>query len=504
MANAAKVFAVGDAILGDVEAVLKEKGLAYRKISLDDKLALFMQIAAERMAQNLGLRFSDLKPYITDYVGFGPSIYEHHHTMDVAKKASFLGLTGVELHSVDLGGASTPAALEIARKLCVDEERLVLIAGSEVPRGGDAGIKYYREVSDALLDSQRELHTQANLISLYALLADRLMFEHGISVSDIENITTYYRQQAFGNERAAMHGKKLKDGELKRYLAGPYATAMVAVATDHGVAILVANDSYLKNLEEKLGFSTAKKSLYINAVGTNYADKYLTRRKDFSSPGKKAAERAFARLAIKPLDIDYAWVYDCFTLMLVRQAADYFGLAPAEAAKTLAEGYIEPQGKKIPVNCQGGILNTQAAISLSASTGLIDIFDYAAEHPEAKHFLFGGNGGIDCVNSVAILSRESLEYRHTVLSPDPDPQLSAITITDGIKATLYAAATVKFNPGADTPFALGTFRDESHNLFLARICNADLTPHLDVTDLIRDKTRVTIRFVDQKPVAVLD
>ena len=504
MANAAKVFAVGDAVLGDVEGVLKRKGLAYRKITLDEKLALFMEIAAERMAQNLGLVFSDLKPYITDFVGFGPSIYEHHHTMDVAKRASFLGLTGVELHSVDLGGASTPAALEIARKLCANEERLVLIAGSEVPRGGDGGVKYYREVSDALLDADRELHTQANLISLYALLADRLMFEDAVTTGDIESITTYYRNRAVGNERAAMYGKHLKDGELKRYLAGPYATAMVAVATDHGVAILVANDNYLKKLEEKLGFSTAKKSLYINAVGTNYADKYLTRRPDFSSPGKKAAERAFARLGITPGDIDYAWVYDCFTLMLVRQAADYFGVSPAAAAKTLAEGFIETAGKKILINRQGGILNTQAAISLSASTGLIDIFDYAAEHPEAKHFLFGGNGGIDCVNSVAVLSRESLEYRNTVLPPATVQGLAELEITEGMPATLYAAATVKFNPGADTPFTLGAFRDRSGNLFLARICNADLTAHLDVTDLVRDKTRATIRFVDNKPIAVLD
>ncbi len=503
MAGGAQIFAVADAILKDVEAELETRSLSYKKISLDEKLAAFTKIAAERMAATLGLTFEKLKPYITDYVGFGPSIYEHHHTMDVAKKASFLGLTGVELHSVDLGGASTPAALEIARKLCVAEERLVLIAGAEVPRGGDAGVKYYREVSDALLDKDTELHTQANLISLYALLADRMMFEDGIGIEDVEAITEYYRNRAVANERAAVYGKALKPGELKRYLAGVYATAMVAVATDHGIAILVANDTLLKRLEKELGFHAAENSLFINGVGTNYGQKYLSRRPDFVSPAALAAKRAFSRAGIKPEEIDYAWIYDCFTLMLVRQAADYFNIPAKTAAESLKTGHIELTGKKIAVNEQGGILNTQAAISLSAATGLIDIFAHARGNPHAKHFFFGGNGGIDCVNSVAILSRQPLPQAGTqVFSAKHDiPQ--SMRLDEGGTAMLYAAVTVKFNPGSDAPFALGCFRRGNGSLCLARIVNADGTAHSDVADLPRDKTRACFRYIDGKPVAVL-
>lgn len=499
---AAQIFAVGDAILEDVEKGLQEGRAAYRKIGLDAKLAAFMTIAADRMAATLGTTFDKIRPHITDYVGFGPSIYEHHHTMDVAKRASFLGLSNVELHSVDLGGASTPAALEIARKLCADEERLVLIAGSEVPRGGDGGVKYFREVSDSLLDSETELHTQANLISLYALLADRLMFDEGITTEDIEKITEHYRARAVANERATALKKHLKPGELKRYLAGPYATAMVAVATDHGFAMLVANDALLKRLEKTLGFSVQEKSLYINGVGTNVADKYLTRRADFASPAKLAGERAFGRSGIKAIDIDYAWIYDCFTLMLVRQAADYFSMAPAAAAATLHSGHLMVNGKKVFVNQQGGILNTQAAISLSASTGLIDIFDFAEKNPAAKHFLFGGNGGIDCVNSVAILSRTALPPQTAIL-PGNNGGTASSPLAESEPLTLYAAVTVKFNPGADVPFALGAFRRANGGLCLARILNPDLTAHLDVSDLIRDQTRATIRLIDGKPCAVL-
>jgi acetyl-CoA acyltransferase len=499
----AQIFAVADAIGKDVERHLDGLGLSYKKISLDEKLALFLRIAVERMAATIGVSFDKIKPYITDYIGFGASIYERHHTMDVAKKASFLGLMGVELHSVDLGGASAPAALEIARRLCSNEERLVLIAGSEVPRGGDAGVKYYREVSDALLDKTTELHTQANLISLYALLADRLMHDEGITVADVEAITEYFRDCALSNDRAAMHGKAFKTGELKRYLAGVYATAMVAVATDHGVAMLVANDALLQRLQKEWGFNAAQQALYINGIGTNYADKYLTHRANFNSPAALAAKRAFARAGITADEIDYAWIYDCFTLMLVRQAADYFAVTPKSAAESLQSGFIIVNARKIPVNRQGGILNTQAAISLSATTGLVDIFAYAARTPDAQHFLFGGNGGIDCVNSVAILSRNALLHRDEILSSERQNVPPGKIIAENETGILYAAAVVKFNPGGTVPFALGAFRRSDGTLCLAHIVDADLTAHLDISDLKRDETRVIFRLVAGKPVAVL-
>lgn len=499
----AQVVAAGDAIQKDVEAVLAQSGRAYKKTGLDEKLSLYLNLAAEQMARNLGTSFATLRPYITDYIGFSASIYERHHTMDVAKKASFLGLSGTELHSVDLGGASTPAALEIARRLAADEKRIILIAGSEVPRSGDVGTAYYRDVSDALLDETTELHTQANLISLYALLADRLMFENRLSVDDVEAITRYYRSCAVNDERAAVFGKHFKEGELKRYLAGVYATPMVAVATDHGAAILVANASYFAKIEKKLKLRVLPNKLFINAGGQNHAPKNLTHRADFSSPASLAAARAFSQVNLEPNQVDYAWIYDCFTLMLVRQAADYFGIPVKDAARTLAAGYLMIDKKKIPVNQRGGILNTQAAISLSAATGLIDILDYAAKHPRASHFLYGGNGGIDCTNSVALLSREPLRRKRQIpgnsgqFRPEPNP------LKPGENLTLYAAAAVRFNPGSDVPFALGTFRRHDGSLCLARILNPDLTPHLDVSDLTRDKATAKIQILDAKPVAVL-
>ncbi|MBV6494144.1 MAG: hypothetical protein LDLANPLL_02170 [Turneriella sp.] len=501
MDSNAKVFAPADAIQKDVETLLFTEGKSYKRLSLEEKLAYYLKIAVDRSSATLGLSFDKLRPFITDLLSFGASIYEAHHTMSPAKHASILGLVDIDLHTVDLGGASIPFALEHARRICAHEERLILLAGSEIPRGGDPGIKYYREVSNTLLDPQKELHTEANLISLYALLADRLMYEEEISINDIEDITQFYRSCAINNPRAATYQKPIKVGELQKYLAYPYATAMIAVATDHAIAFFVANENYLKKIESTLNFSTEKNSLYIHSVGTSLRDKYLTQRDDFTSPAKKASLRAFERGLLKPKDIDYAWVYDCFTLMLVKQVSDYFGTSASFAAKTLAKGYIQIDNKKIFVNEQGGILNNQAAISLSAATGLLDIFSHMKQHPSARNFLFGGNGGVDTVNAVAILSREVFPSNNTVLAPLHKTLKKDFHLSEGHEATVYARTLVRFNPGSEAPFLLGAFRDDKGELFLARVVDKNLQPFLNTEELKHDITRVRISFSKNTPLA---
>ncbi|HNL11856.1 MAG TPA: DUF1993 family protein, partial [Turneriella sp.] len=125
-----------DAIQSDIEPQLDDTQ-SYKKLDLDEKLALFLTTAAKNLAAALNTSFESLRPFITDYISVGASIYERHHTMDVSKKASMLGLSDIELHSIDLGGASIPAALETAQRLCTQGDRLVLIAGAEVPRYED-------------------------------------------------------------------------------------------------------------------------------------------------------------------------------------------------------------------------------------------------------------------------------------------------------------------------------------------------------------------------------
>jgi acetyl-CoA acyltransferase len=463
------IAAAADAIQREIEVQLTGE-TTYKSLLLEEKLSLFINTAATKMATGIGTDFAALRPYITDFVSCGASIYDAHHTMDTVKRASHLGLSGIEVHSVDLGGASIPAALEIARRLCESEPRAVLIAGSEVPRSLTASSRYYREVNDALLHKELELHTQANLISLYALFADRLMFDHNLTQAQVDAITTFYRNQAQANPRAATCGKPLREGELQRFLAGPYATPMVAVATDHAVAILVVSDALLPRLKKELQLKLADEPLYIAGVGSNFTDKYVSLRRDFSTPAKVAAERAFARSGVSPLDIDYAWIYDCFTLMLVKQAARYFNLDFNSVADSLAKGYIELNGKKVFVNQSGGILNTQAAISLSAATGLIDILEQAQKNPQARTFLFGGNGGLDTVNSVAILTRSPRAPKPALISEERLPAQRAQALREGEVVTVYAAVMVRLNPGTDTPFALGAFQPRTMVRFACCEC----------------------------------
>lgn len=60
--------------------------------------------------------------------------------------------------------------------------------------------------------------------------------------------------------------------------------------------------------------------------------------------------------------------------MIILQSSEYFGVSKKEISENLKNGIIKfKNGKTILVNQMGGILNYQAAMSVSAATGLVDI-----------------------------------------------------------------------------------------------------------------------------------
>ena len=83
------------------------------------------------------------------------------------------------------------------------------------------------------------------------------------------------------------------------------------------------------------------------------------------------------------------------------------------------------------------------------------------------------------------------------------PAARPVALAEGDTLVLYAAVAVRFNPGSSVPFALGAFRRNDGSLCLARILHADLTPCTDVAPLIRDKTALRVKMVEEKPLAVL-
>lgn len=112
----------------------------------------------------------------------------------------------------------------------------------------------------------------------------------------------------------------------------------------------------------------------------------------------------------------------------------------------------------------GGILNYQAAMSISAATGLIDVAAHYGLYSRPVSniritrpgkSLVGGNGGVDSINTVAIFSSTRSTFKPKKIKPK-HLFLNQNEVKNNEIGTVYSSTTVNMNPGFSTkvPYSL--------------------------------------------------
>jgi acetyl-CoA acetyltransferase len=83
----------------------------------------------------------------------------------------------------------------------------------------------------------------------------------------------------------------------------------------------------------------------------------LTRDEITSSVSSRAvADLLYRRAGLGPDDVDVAQLYDCFTISVLLQLADYGFCKPDESGPLAESGELEPGGR-VPLNTSGGHLS---------------------------------------------------------------------------------------------------------------------------------------------------
>lgn len=402
-------------ILGAVDMITAEcPEVSDRKKPRAGRADLFLKKVVAKLCDFFETDPNQLGNLLTDFISFGPTVYNPAKYHDTHHKAEKLGLTGLHCHLADQGGASVTSSLIQAHAIArQNPEAVILIAGADIPRSGFQGKADYALLNQGVTHPLYEEPYGGNLIAFYALLAKAQMETEGITEEQLKAIVRQYRERALPNARAHHGGRELNERHLNKYFAEPYSPPMIVVATDHAVATLVCGQSALRRVKKVLKLPA--EPVYIGQGATAHHATYFSLKGDLASPAQVTGPIVLARNGLRPEDIDYAWVYDCFVGMLISQTAAYFGLKQSVVADQLAGGSVRLGAKSIPVNRGGGILNYQAALMLSSAAGLMDVlsnyglvpdplFEAPAEKPATC--LLGGNGGVDSINSLVPVFRD--------------------------------------------------------------------------------------------------
>jgi acetyl-CoA acetyltransferase len=269
--------------------------------------------------------------------------------------------------TIHMGGASPVASLRMAA-LAVESGAAnhVLIPGGW---NGYSGARVRQTVANDLSSIPggavaRDYYLPFGMTAppqWYALMARRHMHEFGTKNEHLGAVAVAMRKHAQLNPAALMHGKPLS---MEQYMASPmiadpYRLNDCCLETDGAAAFIVTTARRARNLK--------KKPVYIMgaAAGQPYPADEITSRKDFHQTGLSiAAPEAFRMAGVKPSDMDFAQIYDCFTFEVIQQIEEAGFCKRGEGGPFVEDGGIE-LGGRLPVNTHGGLLSEAHVLGIS-------------------------------------------------------------------------------------------------------------------------------------------
>jgi acetyl-CoA acetyltransferase len=237
------------------------------------------------------------------------------------------------------------AAMLIGQKYC----RHVLIVA------GDNRLSGLRSGAGAALASlgahkQWELPWGLTVPAAYALVADRYLHEYNVAVEQLAAIPVTQRRHASLHPLAHKRTPITVEEVLaSRMIAAPLRLLDCCPNSDGGAALIVSAADVARDSRDG--------RVAILGAGQGHTHEYIVAAPSLTHFGcKQSAARAFERAGVGPADIDFAEIYDSFTITLAVGLESVGLFEKGEAGAAAARGDLA-LGGKLPCNTHGGLLS---------------------------------------------------------------------------------------------------------------------------------------------------
>ncbi len=269
--------------------------------------------------------------------------------MGAVNMLDYLGLINVRyVDSTETGGSSyllhvAHAAAAIAAGKC--NVALITLAGR--PRSeGSSGVAP-RAVVPNVPDAPWESLFSPVTVNMYALVAARHMHQFGTTSEQLAWIKVAAAAHAQHNPHAMLRDpvtvQEVLDSPM---ISDPLHKLDCCVVSDGGGALVVTRPEIARSLKRPV----------INLLGAGEAVKgQLGGQVDLSwSAAALSGPKAFEEAGVKPADIQYASIYDSFTITVLMQLEDLGFCAKGQGGKFVADGNLISGVGKLPFNTDGG------------------------------------------------------------------------------------------------------------------------------------------------------
>lgn len=324
---------------------------------------------------------------------------------DVASMAEYLQIRHKWCEGTQYGGSASEAFVDHAAE-AIRNGRCDTVL---ISYGSDLRSNKSRSLSMGMVpafDGPRgwEQPFGPSIMSNYAMMAMRHMHVYGTTSEQLAEIAVSTRMHAANNPLALNRDPlSIEDVVSAPRLSDPFGRYDCCLVTDGGGAIIMTTAERAKDLRQKpiwvLGSAVAS---------THWNPSQMP---DMTATGAAiCGPEAFARAGLKPSDMDFAQLYDSFTITVMLLIEGLGFCKPGEGGPLVHSGVLRPGGK-LPINTDGGGLSS----SHPGQRGLFLLIESALQLrgqaqgrqvPDAKLGIACGSGGQASYIGAVILGNE--------------------------------------------------------------------------------------------------
>ncbi|WP_417426806.1 thiolase domain-containing protein [Hoeflea sp.] len=263
--------------------------------------------------------------------------------------ADYMGLNLRHVDTTETGGSSYLAHVShAAQAIAAGKCNLALITLAGRPRSEGAEISSRSPfLSPTIPDVDFEIPYGAVLVNLYAMCAARHMHDHGTTSEQLAWIKVAASHHAQHNPLAMLPKVvTVEDVVNSPMIADPLHRLDCCVVSDGGGALIVARPEIAASLNRPkirvMGAGEAIKTQNGGKIDISYTAAVMS------------GASAFAEAGVTPADIDYASIYDSFTITVLMQLEDLGFCKKGEGGRFVADGNLISGVGKLPFNTDGG------------------------------------------------------------------------------------------------------------------------------------------------------
>jgi acetyl-CoA C-acetyltransferase len=256
-------------------------------------------------------------------------------------------------------------------------------------------------------DQEMEAFHGVTFPGLYALIATAHMHKYGTKREDLAQVAVKNHDNGMLNPHAQYHMKITVEQVINSVkVADPLNILDCSPITDGAAAVIIAPVEVAKKLKKKPIVKVAASAHATDTIA-------LHQREDLTwlKSTADAAASAYKQAGVKPSDIDFAEVHDCFTIAEICVLEALGVVKRGQGGKATRDGLTARDGK-FPVNTSGGLKSKGHPVG---ATGIAQIHEIVTQLrgeagkrqlKDVKRGLaqnMGGSGGSAVVHILEVL-----------------------------------------------------------------------------------------------------